>query len=386
MLYRMSYSSIIRESEDLGAGIFDPEGNELAESDSTPMFMGAMPKIVKGVISLLGDDIHDGDVILHNDPYLRRHALTRRRDRGADLLRRRAGRLRGRVGAPARHRRRLSGARRRPRRQLVGGEHLPGGQALRAGRAPGEALAAHPREHPDADVQPRRRRGDDRRLRAGEEAVPPAARALRPRTGARSGEGLDRLLRADAAPGDREGAGRRVRPGGGMARRRRPQPRHPAAGEGEGLDRRRRADDRPDRVERRGADGLQLPVRGHDRLRDDVHRADDLPRRGRVSGVRAAERGDAAADQGGRAEGLDLQPELSARVLCALLPGAARGRPRAPRAGAGRARADHGRQLRAPPLHLLLRLQHRDAGVLGLPRGGRGLVRRPPVTRRPRLR
>jgi 5-oxoprolinase (ATP-hydrolysing) len=70
VLYRMSYSSIIRESEDLGAGIFDAEGNELAESDSTPMFMGAMPKIVKGVIKLLGDDIHEGDVILHNDPYL----------------------------------------------------------------------------------------------------------------------------------------------------------------------------------------------------------------------------------------------------------------------------------------------------------------------------
>ena len=42
----------------------------LAESDSTPMFMGAMPKIVKGVMSILRDDIHDGDVILHNDPYL----------------------------------------------------------------------------------------------------------------------------------------------------------------------------------------------------------------------------------------------------------------------------------------------------------------------------
>ncbi len=70
VLFRMSYSSIIRESEDLGAGIFDRDGNELAESDSTPMFMGAMPKIVKGVIKLLGDDIHDGDVILHNDPYL----------------------------------------------------------------------------------------------------------------------------------------------------------------------------------------------------------------------------------------------------------------------------------------------------------------------------
>ena len=33
------------------------------------MFMGAMPKIVKNVIAILGDDIHDGDVILHNDPY-----------------------------------------------------------------------------------------------------------------------------------------------------------------------------------------------------------------------------------------------------------------------------------------------------------------------------
>ncbi|MDN6412294.1 MAG: hydantoinase B/oxoprolinase family protein, partial [Yaniella sp.] len=42
----------------------------LAESDSTPMFMGSMPKIVKGVISVLGDDIHEGDIILHNDPYL----------------------------------------------------------------------------------------------------------------------------------------------------------------------------------------------------------------------------------------------------------------------------------------------------------------------------
>src|SRR6476619_8212211 len=55
VLFRMSYSSIIRESEDLGAGIFDADGRELCESESTPMFMGAMPKIVKGVIQLLGD-------------------------------------------------------------------------------------------------------------------------------------------------------------------------------------------------------------------------------------------------------------------------------------------------------------------------------------------
>lgn len=69
ILYRMSYSSIIRESEDLGAGIFDKNGYQLAESDSTPMFMAAMPRIVQNVIKLLEGDINEGDIILHNDPY-----------------------------------------------------------------------------------------------------------------------------------------------------------------------------------------------------------------------------------------------------------------------------------------------------------------------------
>ena len=35
VLYRMSYSSIIRESQDLGAGLFDKDFNTLCESDST---------------------------------------------------------------------------------------------------------------------------------------------------------------------------------------------------------------------------------------------------------------------------------------------------------------------------------------------------------------
>ena len=70
VLYRMSYSSIIRESQDLGAGLFDREGNQLAESDSTPLMMSAMPKIIRGIISVRGDDINEGDIILHNDPYL----------------------------------------------------------------------------------------------------------------------------------------------------------------------------------------------------------------------------------------------------------------------------------------------------------------------------
>jgi N-methylhydantoinase B len=69
VLYRMAYSSIIRESEDLGAGLFDADGNELCESDSTPMHIGSLPGYIKGVKHFLGDDINDGDIILHNNPY-----------------------------------------------------------------------------------------------------------------------------------------------------------------------------------------------------------------------------------------------------------------------------------------------------------------------------
>ncbi|NKC13245.1 MAG: hydantoinase B/oxoprolinase family protein [Gammaproteobacteria bacterium] len=69
VLYRMSYSSIIRESEDLGCGIFDHEGNELCESESTPMHIGSLPWYIRGIKQRLGDDVNEGDVIIHNHPY-----------------------------------------------------------------------------------------------------------------------------------------------------------------------------------------------------------------------------------------------------------------------------------------------------------------------------
>ena len=70
VLFRMSYSSIIRESEDLGAGIFDAQGRELCESDSTPMHIGSLPWYIRGFLDRIGDDIRDGDVIVHNHPFL----------------------------------------------------------------------------------------------------------------------------------------------------------------------------------------------------------------------------------------------------------------------------------------------------------------------------
>jgi N-methylhydantoinase B/oxoprolinase/acetone carboxylase alpha subunit len=70
VLFRMSYSSIIRESEDLGAGLFDAVGRELCESDSTPMHIGSLPWYIRGFLDRLEGDIDDGDVIVHNHPYL----------------------------------------------------------------------------------------------------------------------------------------------------------------------------------------------------------------------------------------------------------------------------------------------------------------------------
>src|SRR5919201_746609 len=70
VLFRMSYSSIIRESEDLGAGIFDDDGRELCESDSTPMHIGSLPWYIRGFLWRLEREIEDGDVIVHNHPYL----------------------------------------------------------------------------------------------------------------------------------------------------------------------------------------------------------------------------------------------------------------------------------------------------------------------------
>src|SRR5467141_2511308 len=72
-LMRMSYSSIIRESEDFGAALVDAEGRGLAESaQSTPLQSGPIPGYVRGVQRILaarGDTFRPGDVIMHNDAY-----------------------------------------------------------------------------------------------------------------------------------------------------------------------------------------------------------------------------------------------------------------------------------------------------------------------------
>ena len=70
VLYRMSFSSIIRESQDLGAGLFDTAFNTLCESESTPLHIGSLPGYLAGIRDTLqGGAWHEGDVVIHNHPY-----------------------------------------------------------------------------------------------------------------------------------------------------------------------------------------------------------------------------------------------------------------------------------------------------------------------------
>ncbi len=72
-LARMSYSSIIRESEDFGAALLDAKGRQLCESvDSTPLQLGPIPGYMRGIFRVMeerGETFSPGDVVMHNSPY-----------------------------------------------------------------------------------------------------------------------------------------------------------------------------------------------------------------------------------------------------------------------------------------------------------------------------
>lgn len=72
-LARMSYSSIIRESEDFGCALLDAHAQQVAETlMSTPLQSGPIPGYVRGILRRyeeLAETLRPGDVIIHNHPY-----------------------------------------------------------------------------------------------------------------------------------------------------------------------------------------------------------------------------------------------------------------------------------------------------------------------------
>ena len=120
-LMRMSYSSIIRESEDFGAAICDATGRQLCEcSKSTPLQSGPIPGYVRGHHPRVRGARRRVSPRRRDHPQRpvqRRLARARYRLLRTDLSRRPADRLLDDDRAPPRHR--LEPARQRRRRGVA---------------------------------------------------------------------------------------------------------------------------------------------------------------------------------------------------------------------------------------------------------------------------
>ena len=65
-----SYSSIIYEGHDFSCALVAPDGRLIAQGvDDNPIHNFSVPYSADEVVRTFGDDIHEGDIFLHNDPY-----------------------------------------------------------------------------------------------------------------------------------------------------------------------------------------------------------------------------------------------------------------------------------------------------------------------------
>lgn len=68
ILAKTAMSPIIYEVLDVGTGITDGDGNLVSSGAGIPTFVGVLDKAVQRIIAIHGDDIHDGDIFVTNDP------------------------------------------------------------------------------------------------------------------------------------------------------------------------------------------------------------------------------------------------------------------------------------------------------------------------------
>src|ERR1044071_3195920 len=69
VLAKTAYSPILKSAGDFSCGVFDAKGAMVAQGIDLPIHLGSMPDAVRAIVSGFGDDVHDGDVFIHNDPY-----------------------------------------------------------------------------------------------------------------------------------------------------------------------------------------------------------------------------------------------------------------------------------------------------------------------------
>ena len=68
VLAKTAYSPLLKVAGDYSCGIFDAEGNMVAQGPDLPIHLGSMPDAVKAVVAAF-PEVEPGDVFIHNDPY-----------------------------------------------------------------------------------------------------------------------------------------------------------------------------------------------------------------------------------------------------------------------------------------------------------------------------
>ncbi len=68
-LLRTTRSPILSEARDFVTGLYDAQGNMLEQTEYIPVLAFALQPVCQRIVEYFGDDLHEGDVILHNDVF-----------------------------------------------------------------------------------------------------------------------------------------------------------------------------------------------------------------------------------------------------------------------------------------------------------------------------
>ena len=68
-LQRTTRSPILCEAKDFVTGLYDADGKMLEQTENLPILSFSLAPVCKYIRQYFGDDIHDGDVIFHNDVF-----------------------------------------------------------------------------------------------------------------------------------------------------------------------------------------------------------------------------------------------------------------------------------------------------------------------------
>jgi N-methylhydantoinase B len=68
-LLRTTRSPILSEARDFVTGLYDADGNMLEQTEYIPVLAFALQPACQAILAYFGDDLHPGDVILHNDVF-----------------------------------------------------------------------------------------------------------------------------------------------------------------------------------------------------------------------------------------------------------------------------------------------------------------------------